>query len=1723
MRKMRVLATVSAAALVTSLGATAARADNNLVVDLTVPSLTITAASSSEEVANAQLANSASDTASTTNTAIGFPGGDPTLFHDVAGGTDTIIVDNVNSIFAQAGSNEVVNDLDFSTATGSGDSSAATLGSLQGSDSSDVIATIDNSNVLAQVLDLGGGSTVRVNDNQIKADGTINTADNLVHGDINYGLTSTEVGQADIDAAAGTISAGATGLAGNVQTISGAGDTSAFISDSRIGLLAQTSVQPDISGAPLDVIGNSIAATFTGNDANTGVALTDGQAVSLPGTVGAVNAQSADGDYSFGATVDSVVIEAANTQDLGPDAYMADLSDSTLTLRDNEIRAQATSNKAGNSVSLADGVDLTGVASSRLNQFDAGADTASVNGDLFIANAQYSGVAVNAAVDEGEVNVLTGDAAGSTIIADSNTIGAGATGSSVDNALEVTGATDFSALVAINSVQYTEGTQAASNDSHIVLDTGTDPLASTLQSVDESSLSADGNSIYSEATGNSQSSTMDIAGTTVTGAGALIANPILVDRPSESGHVSADFSLLNAQVLDGGGAHADMVTQIDADAGADTFTTSGLSVSGNDIHGLAIGNLSTEASIAIDATTLTGTVGLANSQTVEDGASLSSNITTQGSAITEGNAFITADVGANPNSYVNDASVNVDDNTFDSRVWGNLADSTTNSIQISGETVDSGPHPLRSAASVSRPGGVTYAAVDHSIALLNDQSVEDLDASVVTASATGDLINLTVGQTGGLAILTDSAITASGNSATTSATLNQATSEVGVDAGSLDNAAALVNVQTLADQNNNGQSASIDVSQNDLDITVDARSGLEIDITNTTVKADDNSTLAAARVNQATNSIDVSAQTQTLTNTLDPALPTLAPITGTTSVALSSTGSYAMGETALVNDQSFARLGNDAGPVGGDGMSVYVFDNDITVDIGTGSSLRNVVAETSGNSITGLAAGNDATNTLNLDVGTFDMSKANQDTAGPANGPIASIASQQAGTAGDGSGSIAATVDGSTVAVDGSDSDTFAVIGSDLSADQNAVRALARTNNVSNALTASGTTVLNDTYETPDASISGGDGLVLLDQTSFAVASRQVSSVGDTATVSNTAISAQAGDPSLANPPAHQPIDAGIAGTSISANSNLVVAEARGNDAGNLLSTDFVDNAAQSTVANSQLTGGTGLVEEPVTYAASVDGAEISALADVGESVTDSAFTANGNAVAALASANRASNELDASGTNLTMRNGLNSTSWTSGLGGDVLDSDGALAVLNRQGNGGEILASPDRVIANVNDANIGVYSNGLFDSGSVSADDNLVLAQAVDQSASNTLNMTASANIASKGLDAQPGASVASVQSVAVGSQVNATILDSAVAGIVDDQRSTLSMAASASNNQFLASAIGGTVTNTLAAKAGADISGKTFQSPTISSNGIDPTMVNGGFNVLNLQGGGEVQFTSTIDGIDIAAGGAEDYNNDSAAVNNNVVQAEARAFVANNTLTLDAGSSSDTTAVIANGQFASALVQSSVNDVVIASGNLDEGAIDSSLTVDGNAVQALASGNQATNSLSTTAAASLQESDGAGAVLNGGGLFESTSVSGADYAVLNDQVTGGSLISASVTQTGIGIDGLEATTGVNTSALNVNGNQVNASAVGNDATNTLALNTGTYAHPSAALTNLQDNSGTSVSASVDGAAIGIGGVGTTISATSVNSSFTVQGNSIGASAIGNRAVNSLTSGMAN
>lgn len=1696
--RQKILGSVSAIAL-SVVAVSGARANDLNIVLAVPPGVTVNNSSAnitSEQVNGIEDGDPVSVESKVSTAYIGTPGSTLGVSDDFKGGTDNISVDGKNQIFALTEGNVADTGANFFLSTGSGDTSGITSGSLQLNDGISITAEAKNVDIQADIDNLGPNSSVSVSTNTITATGLGNDAKTLVGGDINPLQSSTEVGAATINGAFPVVASGSA-LAGSMQVNTDGVLYEATVDGARIGALVQNLAIGEFQSTPVTVSDNTIESLFTGNAGATTVALTAGKDLGLEGAAGVVNAQSNDGDFTIASTVNGSVIEIGDTQNypLGGNAnhpgveYLTYLNAVPTTLDDNTISAGATSNTAANTLTLADGISQTGTGtgSTQLNAFDTTTDQIKASADLFIANGQYSDVGVDAEVTDSALNLLIESAAvnGSTVSVQDNTLSASANGSAVVNTLDVGKATALTSTVAVDSVQYTEGDQTAVVDADIKVQAATVGLQS-YGYVASSPVTVDNNTVSSSAIGNKQDTGIDLTATSATITG-VVAPAINADRTTTSGNVTAGYSILSAQVLDGGDATSAITTIIDVDAATHNLTNSNVSVSSNRITGQAIGNLSTDASISIDANSLVGTAGVASAQTVEDGSLLQSTIAGSG-----GTALIDVDIPASyaalPPDLVTNSAVHVDNNIVSSSVRGNFVDEDGNALTITGGSASDGTVALPSA-SVDRTAAVTDTDIVAGFGLLNDQSVEDLNGSVVTATITGDLINVLVGSD--TAQVTNSPISADKNSGLTTATLNDATSALSVDVTTLNASSNLTNVQSLADQDGTPGSAQVNVSQNDVDITVDLLSG-GIDLTNSTASVSQNTLAASAAINVADNSVNVKATNQTISNAI-------ATGTDNKTVQLSDAGSTVNAETSLVNDQSYTALG--AG-----GVTVSLSDDDVTLDVNSdGFDIVGGTFTVDANKLTAYVGGNDATNTLTTKVGNYDLTTADNGT--PGNGPVAALTSNQSGTAGDASGALATNITDATVATDlNSEGTVDNITNTNATASSNVIRALSRANNVVNTLSASGT----DFVVTP---VSAGDidgvidtadvNQIQLEETSFAVASRQVNSIDVASTVSGSTVSI---DAVLA--------DGDITGSHFDVNLNQAVSEARGSDAVNTGTIDFAaENQANGTVANLQY------ADQDVTYTAQTTGTEFSVL--TGGDFDNGSISVSGNGVAAFASGNTATNTLTSAGNNIALQSGGSNVAYDT-TGTAKLDDTSALSVLNVQGASDIDNAVDVDVSASVSTVLIGTIAgvaptNETFGAGSLTVDNNQVLAQASQHTATNALNINADANITS---DEDNSASVVSVQNIGDGSVTSASISDVGIGALTDDPRSPSAFSASASGNEVSASSIGGDVSNSLRVTAG-NINVAAASGPTV----IDGTgsSASAGFDVLNIQQAVNANFTAGVTGVAIAAGAAEDLNNDAVTVSNNAVSADAQGFNALNILTLNGKSGVDTTAAVTNyqalngdtgGQTPVGLVTASIANVGIGAVSDDEGAIGSALNVTQNTVEATAGGNQAINAMQVDAGASLA---GSVPVANGSTNVGTGLLVNADYAVLNDQSNDTMSISAAVSSVAVGIDGLEATTGVDSSALNVAGNIVTASATGNNATNQLVLNSGTYTYPTGAVSNLQSNVNTPISASVSNVAIGIGGF-STISAQSDNSSLSVSGNSIGATAIGNSAVNRLT-----
>ncbi len=332
------------------------------------------------------------------------------------------------------------------------------------------------------------------------------------------------------------------------------------------------------------------------------------------------------------------------------------------------------------------------------------------------------------------------------------------------------------------------------------------------------------------------------------------------NRTTTSGANPADISLVNAQVLDGGGAEATTFSNIRVNAAlnggvASIIDTASIVTSDNEISALAIGNLSREASIDITATTVDASAGVINSQTVEDGASLTAGTDSPDPFTGQ------LQVWAFPNEIV-DSAINTDRNTFSATVYGNLADDTTTSLTVKANAISSdADYPY---VRIDRSGTTTDTKASGGLVVLSDQSVEDLEAAVVTAQSgeivdpngQGDLIFVRVGLSPQVPLV-NTDFTVNDNEGTVAATLNQATTALTVDAATkLDSPSVLVNVQSVADDDNDGSSAALVADQFDADITLSVGKASDLSpqsIQRSSFSIDGNDLLASGRVNSATN------------------------------------------------------------------------------------------------------------------------------------------------------------------------------------------------------------------------------------------------------------------------------------------------------------------------------------------------------------------------------------------------------------------------------------------------------------------------------------------------------------------------------------------------------------------------------------------------------------------------------------------------------------------------------------------------------------------------------------------------------------------------------------------------------------------------------------------------------------------------------------------------------
>jgi hypothetical protein len=1749
LHKTSVLAGASILALVTaSVNGTAHASDQyNATVNWSTEISTVVAGSSSVSINNNQNNDNLDVLAPVSNALMGAP---TSGIHDF-NGLDSITVDTLTVFSAGTlAATPLPNSISFWAATGSGASSAATIASIQSSENgSSVNTSVSDSEIRAASSDLFAGSAQQVTDNTITADATGHDVANIISGDINPLLSSTEGGFTGISGgptlgnpSTGTmVGASATALIASVQELSIATTPSTSVVDnSRIGsLILAIDTTTTVEDITLDVTGNRIAASITGNTAANEINLDDDldalhtSAVTLNGSAGIANEQRIT---TSGRTIQAQVTASEIEAGLAAATPIANLTGSAIDFSANDITATGAGNEADNLVRLGEGISQDGTfpfgaisvtRSSTVLVNGSGSDgNINVIGDLFVASHQFSQLAVVADVgdtvgdtDDGDLNVLVESIVGSTVDANGNAITASATDNQASNAIVVASATTLDSLVSLGNAQIlTDGSSAdATANGDLTVSVAT--LGTITGDIAGSAVTIDGNGLSAAAMGNVAANGIDITGTDVASADV---NPqfnfVQSAHVLTESRVAADFGLVSGQFAREAEFNATTVGSILVDAAdvsgavGSSIADSSIDVSGNGIGALAIANRITDNSFVAGANgtmaRFDGTVGVISLQIAEgsdatatDHLSMSATVSPTDDA--GGGALINVDASA---LQVEQSEIGANGNEISARVFGNLVDAGANAIHIDAVTVSDGvPTPTDQlatpVATVYRsltdavipnagPDGLPDTVVQGGFVVVNDQSVEDIAADALGSSpwtaavSAATAIDMTVGSSAAGATVTATNVGVDDNTVTAAVTGNQGGNALSVTAGSLNATSTLVNTQTFWNEDGGTSTASGAIEatvQGNIVATVSA-GATTISTLDTHLNA--NEVLASGRINNAANSVAIDAQQQTV----------LDVVTGndvnSIEMGYATVGGFTAGntllraETGLLNSQEFGDL---------EGLDVTVSGVQIAAIVSTNDgALAGSVVETSGNSLTAQALGNDAANTLSLNAGSFDLTDAGASTA--TNGPLAIIGSHQRGA---GDASVVAQILTVGVLADISGVDNAAA-GTDVAADGNSLRSLARVNNASNTLTATGQTYEEAVVASPAVQVLDVAPNVELttDDLAFGVASYQLNGAGVSSAILGGSVAVDARNVAV------------IDGSALSASENLMVAEARSNDVVNDLSVDFTSNHLSAFVANLQQSGDGG-----VGLNALAASATISVRADVDpQALADSSLEASGNAVAAIASANRATNVATASGTNLTSGTGLASPSAViAPAGASDVTVAADLSVVNVQGAEEVASTTPDSVFAQVLLGTVLVQVDDL-QTGSVAVDNNLMLAQTIIHTALNDAALDAAATVGATGDTAS--AAVVSRQLIAAGSSALAFLGDNAMFVQVVDASNAGAASASLSGNQLAGVATGGTATSRLTVEAGASVTGGA-PAAAPSFTAASQTL-NADFSVLNVQEGPTfiaADVSSSALTAVVGTGATSLINNDAVGITDNAIQASATGFSTTNALTMEAGSSSDATGQVGNRQTVTAGAVLTSNAVAArVQANIFGGSLNSRVDVSDNTVSASTTGTTALNTLETSADASLQESSGAGGAID---PAAGITVTGADYALLNWQSTAGATLSSTVSTAAVGVSDLGAQ-GVNGSAITVDGNRVVAATRVNSAANGLVLNTGTFQHPSASVSNLQTASGSSASAGVIGVTVGIDGP---ISNTSSNSSFSVRGNAIGATAVGNSAINSLSS----
>jgi hypothetical protein len=485
------------------------------------------------------------------------------------------------------------------------------------------------------------------------------------------------------------------------------------------------------------------------------------------------------------------------------------------------------------------------------------------------------------------------------------------------------------------------------------------------------------------------------------------------------------------------------------------------------------------------------------------------------------------------------------------------------------------------------------------------------------------------------------------------------------------------------------------------------------------------------------------------------------------------------------------------------------------------------------------------------------------------------------------------------------------------------------------------------------------------------------------------------------------------------------------------------------------------------------------------EYVDASRISADKNTIQAVATGGTLTNLIDpASGTSQEFFGGPDP-----GVNTLVSQFAGTYGLVSRQ-------TSTAPVTATINDySEITMYiDDDIYNNSALSVSNNIMRTQATNLSADNgvvTAAATALNNVTSGILSYQDV--TGETRAITSGSDVWVEGYD-------------LTGAAKVDSNWLVAIATGGTSANKLTVSGLSALGAAVGVNSSLSTTSIvtreaisGPDSLASLLNVQTRAGAVTAEQNNTDGDLEISA--SFDNVTGSVSVSNNLMAAEARGLVANNSLSLTSQTEiNGGSSALGSVQFSNAPVTATLNSaddtayIALWTDNLT-----GTSNLDGNIALASATSNQAINSLTANAGTQMLNL-GSNTVTSIGVPISASTVG---FALQNAQ-SGSAVVNSSITNLNI-----ESNLAALSGAASVSNNTVLSQSRGQAAQNSMVLNAGTSLNASASLVNAQSNFG-NINAAIDTGAI-------SLTATEVTGTTSVRGNKVQASSTANLALNSM------